>query len=581
MKQKWNRTIGGVVIGLLVGALAFAGIVQAAPDGAPLLAPVGTAFTYQGYINDNGSPANGNYNLRFNLYDSASTGTQVGSTVTKNTVAVSDGYFTVELDFGDVFDGTALWLAIEIQGPGDPGYTALSPRQALNAAPFALYALNIPAHNHFGETWSGTATYGLRVDNADIGIYGRTTSSTGVLGYSIAASSSSSYGVRGVSTSTNGKGVAGVATSTSGATRGVYGNTSSPDGIGVWGASDASSGDSPGVAGVSIVSPDGRGVYGTGAYGVYGETWHTDGTAVYGESMTGTGTNYGVYGKSNSSNGYGGYFVNNGADGTALYATGSGSWSPNATLRVDNTEAAAGVAAKFTNDSNGTTAMFSNDGSGDVLYLMNGGTDAGGAGGGDFIRALNEPGDDVQFRVSSGGYVYADGGYNCGLNIVEFPIVPVVPSLPPAFAVGALTQGSIEPCLRDNTPADFAEMFLAQGSPEPGDVLAIGPDGYLTQSSEAYQTTVIGVYSFRPSYLGNAQFADVDGYVPLAMLGIVPVKVSAENGAIQPGDLLVASSTPGHAMKASENPPQGSVIGKALEPLTEGTGFIQMIVTLQ
>jgi hypothetical protein len=512
---------------MFVGALAFSGIVQAAPDGAPLLAPVGTVFTYQGFITDNGSPANGNHNLRFELYDSASSGSQVGPTVTKNSVAVSDGYFTVELDFGDEFNGTALWLAIEVQGPGDPGYTTLNPRQALNAAPFALFALNIPVHNHFGQTWSGTATYGLRVTN-------------------------------------NG---------TSGARYGIYGETSSPDGFGVRGYSDASSGDSPGVYGSSPVSPDGQGVYGVGAYGIYGETWNPDGYAIYGESMTGTGTNYGVFGKSNSSSGYGGFFRNSSSDGVALYATGSGSGSSKASLRVHNSDAAGGVAASFTSLSANGTAKFSNSGSGEVLYLVNGGTNAGGTGGGDFIKAVNEDESDVQFRVSSGGYVYADGGYRCGLNINDVVLLPG-PSI-------GQKEASIDPCLRDSTPADFAEMLPAQGSPEPGDVLAIGLDGDLIRSSEAYQTTIIGVYSFRPSFLGNAQFADVDGYVPLAMLGIVPVKVSAENGAIQPGDLLVASSTPGHAMKASENPPQGSVIGKALEPLTEGKGFIQMIVSLQ
>jgi len=525
MTKKWSGTIGGVVIGLLVGALAFAGIVQAAPDGAPLLAPIGTAFTYQGYINDNGSPANGNYNLRFELYDSASGGSQVGSTVTKNTVAVSDGYFTVELDFGDVFDGTALWLAIEVQGPGDPGYTALSPRQALNATPFALYARNIPDHDHFGQTWSGTATYGLRVTN-------------------------------------NG---------TSGTRYGVYGETSSPDGYGVRGYSDASSGDSPGVYGSSPVSPDGRGVYGIAAYGVYGETWNPDGYALYGEAMASSGTSYGVYGESNSSSGYGGFFRNS-TDGIALYVTGSGSDHIKAALRVHNSDPTGGVAANFSNVSDDETARFRNTKSGEVLYLVNGATDAAGTGGGDFIYAVNQDESDVQFRVSSGGNVYADGGYRCGQNISDVLTGPA--------SVGQ-TEASIDPCLRDSTPADFAEMLPAQGSPEPGDVLAIGPDGDLTPSSEAYQTTIIGVYSFRPSFLGNAQFADVDGYVPLAMLGVVPVKVSAENGAIQPGDLLVASSTPGHAMKAGENPPQGTVIGKALEPLTEGTGFIQMIVTLQ
>jgi hypothetical protein len=239
---------------------------------------------------------------------------------------------------------------------------------------------------------------------------------------------------------------------------------------------------------------------------------------------------------------------------------------------VHNSDAAGGVAASFTSLSANGTAKFRNSGSGTVLYLENGGTGGAGTGGGDFINAVNEDESDVQFRVSSGGYVYADGGYRCGVNISDVLTGPA--------SIGQ-TEASIDPCLRDSSPADFAEMLPAQGSPEPGDVLAIGPDGDLTQSSEAYQTTIIGVYSFRPSFLGNAQFADEDGYVPLAMLGIVPVKVSAENGAIQPGDLLVASSTPGHAMKASEDPPQGSVIGKALEPLTEGTGFIRMIVTLQ
>jgi hypothetical protein len=66
----------------------------------------------------------------------------------------------------------------------------------------------------------------------------------------------------------------------------------------------------------------------------------------------------------------------------------------------------------------------------------------------------------------------------------------------------------------------------------------------------------------------------------LAILGIVQVKASAENGPIRPGDLLTTSSTPGHAMKATE-PKIGTVIGKALEGLDEGTGVIKMLVMLQ
>ena len=70
--------------------------------------------------------------------------------------------------------------------------------------------------------------------------------------------------------------------------------------------------------------------------------------------------------------------------------------------------------------------------------------------------------------------------------------------------------------------------------------------------------------------------------VPLAVVGIVPCKVTTENGSIQPGDLLVTSSTPGHAMKGTDrNRMLGAVVGKALEGLDQGKGVIQVLVTLQ
>jgi hypothetical protein len=439
------------------------------------------------------------------------------------------------------------------------------------------------------DSTSGLGVYGdaTAASGTAYGVYGESdsTSGRGVYGNATAASGTT-YGVYGRSGSSGGRGVYGYggtygvygeASATSGTRYGVYGESHSPDGYGVRGYNDASSGYPIGVYGSAPVSSNGRGVYGISAYGVYGETWNPDGYALYGEAMASSGTSYGVYGESNSSNGYGGYFVNSGTDGTALYATGDGSGRGDATLRVDNTETTDGVAAYVTNDSNYATAHFYNASNGEVLYLQNGGIDPVGNGGGDFIKAVNEPEGDVQFRVSSGGFVYADGGYRCGNSLNN----TVIPTIPPGFVVNGLTESSIEPCLQDDTPADFAEMLPAVGSLEPGDVLAIGPDGNLIQSTQPSQTTVVGVYSFRPSFLGNSQFADKDGYVPLALIGIVPVKASAENGAIQPGDLLVSSSTPGHAMKAGANPPQGAVIGKALGPLTENTGFVQMLVTLQ
>jgi len=73
---------------------------------------------------------------------------------------------------------------------------------------------------------------------------------------------------------------------------------------------------------------------------------------------------------------------------------------------------------------------------------------------------------------------------------------------------------------------------------------------------------------------------ELEGHVPLAIAGIVPVKATTENGAIQPGDLLTTSSTPGHAMKATEAE-AGTVLGKALGELAAGTGTINVLIMLR
>jgi hypothetical protein len=143
------------------------------------------------------------------------------------------------------------------------------------------------------------------------------------------------------------------------------------------------------------------------------------------------------------------------------------------------------------------------------------------------------------------------------------------------------------------SPADFAEMMTVAGSKsdyQPGDVLIIGPDGKLTWSTAPYATNLAGVYSARPGFLGDTliteggleaqEAAQTQNRVAVALMGIVPVKVSAENGAIQPGDLLTTSSTRGTAMKATD-PKIGTILGKALEPLAQGTGVIKVLVTLR
>jgi len=101
-----------------------------------------TAFTYQGRLTDNGLPAHGNYDLRFSLRDAFVAGNPVGTTNTVAPTTVSNGLFTVMLDFGTgVFTGPARWLELGVRANGSASaYITLSPRQPLTPAPSAIFA---------------------------------------------------------------------------------------------------------------------------------------------------------------------------------------------------------------------------------------------------------------------------------------------------------------------------------------------------------------------------------------------------------------------------------------------------------
>lgn len=404
-----TRKTLALMLALLMALSALAGGVAAAqapaeagpagigPEAA--LAAVGTGFTYQGRLTDAGNPAAGPYDFVFRLYDALTGGSQVGGIVTQGDVAVSNGLFTVSLDFGVVFDGAARWLEIAVRpGASNDAYAILSPRQALAATPYALHSLSTAAHDHFGETWTGaTVGDGLRVENTAAsgyayGVTGQSasTSGRGVYGYASAASGTT-YGVQGQSASTDGRGVYGLVTTSSGPASGVFGESTSTGGRGVYGRATATSGQAFGVHGVSA-SSNGRGLYGhatsasgstygvvgetestTGAgvqgiassftginYGVWGLSPSTAGTGVLGQASAATGTTFGVYGQSSSDQGYGVYGVtwaNTGVtygvygralstSGYAGYFTGKG---PDAVV-VTNTGAGRGISVETSTD---------------------------------------------------------------------------------------------------------------------------------------------------------------------------------------------------------------------------------------
>jgi len=103
----------------------------------------GTAFTYQGQLQNNGSPASGTYNLTFSLFNTNITGVPIAGPVTNNAVIVTNGLFTVLIDFGPgVFTGATNWLQIGVETNGVSSFTSLTPRQELTPTPYAIYAEN-------------------------------------------------------------------------------------------------------------------------------------------------------------------------------------------------------------------------------------------------------------------------------------------------------------------------------------------------------------------------------------------------------------------------------------------------------
>lgn len=308
---------------------------------------------------------------------------------------------------------------------------------------------------------------------------------------------------------------------------------------------------------------------GQGPAAIFAEaTGDADFTAgLFGLASSSTGINIGVAGISYSSNGtgVGGQGGQNGVAGATSGPSGLGVSGNNSSTAggggggiIGVTEATSGYSFGARGDARGNSGFVvgvqgitnSPQGDGGRFVGVKGaaGTilrgDTGPAGAGTEVTV---------FRVDGNGTIFADGGFR-------------------PFG------------------ADFAESLAVKGSREhyaPGDLLVIDASGErrLSLAETPYSTLVAGIYSTQPGVVASTHRVDEalpKNEVPLAVVGIVPCKVTAENGPIVAGDLLVTSSTPGHAMKGTDRARMlGAVVGKALEPLREGTGVIQVLVTLQ
>jgi len=320
-------------------------------------APMGTAFTYQGRLMDANVPADGLYDLQFSLFpDPILNIGQIGPPIEVNDIDIIDGYFTVELDFGNVaFKGDARWLQIGVRPwDSEERFKILDPRQEVTPTPYAIYAENTGNDNDWlvsnnnmysiptGYIGIGTTTpisklevvsteshHGIRSTVPYIAVYGHRTGVTGTwpgVHGQCDSNSSDTSGVRGVITSTtpgtNSAGVRGQNNGTgdkgagvygwhAGDGYGVYGDTKG-DGIGVYGIHSSTTGQEPGVKGVTNTTSSycsailGEATSTTGTvYGVRGVSASNSGMGVVGRATAASGETTGVYGQSDSIGGRG------------------------------------------------------------------------------------------------------------------------------------------------------------------------------------------------------------------------------------------------------------------------------------
>jgi hypothetical protein len=125
-----------------------------------------------------------------------------------------------------------------------------------------------------------------------------------------------------------------------------------------------------------------------------------------------------------------------------------------------------------------------------------------------------------------------------------------------------------------------ATRLTVSGDVEPGDVLVVDREHpqLFARGDRSADPTVVGVVVADAGVALGAQGGEGPS-APVALSGIARCKVDATFGAIMPGDLLVSSPTPGHAMREA-SPLPGTVVGKALEPLASGHGSIRILVML-
>jgi hypothetical protein len=626
--MKGKRTFATVLaLGLMLSLMAGLGQAQG-PVSQGITAPqaqVGTAFTYQGQLKNASGLVDGTCDFRFSLWDALNGGTQVGTTQTKTNVTVSEGLFTVELDYGAdfwVFSGSAYWLQIAVRCPAGSGtYTALSPRQPLTPAPYAL-SLRPGATIH--NTTPGSTNHGLALYSDDaIGLVVGSAGGDGVSVSSAGDDGVSVYSADGSGVEIGSVGQDGVVVNQVGSPTTTASSTLK-NGFEVAGTE---------AVGLQVGRADIYGVWvnSAGYIGVGVTAAGTDGMLVYRAGNASTTVS------SSANNG----FELNGAEGYGLFvgqADLDGVYVNSATydgLRLasagwDGVAVDSAVASGLYVASTGGDGVNVNEAGDDGVYVFKAGspsttsTDAhkngfevaGAQGYGLYVGRADMAGVVVNTAGSDGVYVNQSAGN--GFSVAAATTDGVFAHTTNAsHNYGLYTPDNLYSL---NYHLAGALMLVAQsgesGDLEPGEVVAVSGVGAVFADGEAPValvqragpgSNIMGVVYSR--FVAEEEVREIEhegqveqqtslhahsaegpiapgDYLLVVVTGAAQVKAEALSEGVLPGDLLAASAgglatsaAPAEINGLAYYPP-GSILGMAMEPLdaTQGSGLIWVLV---
>jgi hypothetical protein len=585
-----------------------------------------TTFTYQGRLTDGTNAANGSYDLTFSLFSVSSGPGQVGSIYITSATPVSNGLFTVTLDFGANFPGANRWLEISVRTNGGGAYTTLSPRQAITATPYAVFATTSGTASNLVNGSVVKSLNGLRDDvtlaagtNMTITPNGNTLTlaAVGAGGSGIwsvlnnnAYYNAGNVGIGTTTPSTYGHGGTAriLEVNNSGTTlnsqahlmlySGVSSLADSAMGTVTW----AQPGGMAAYIGAQTRSttpnmPSAMLTFGTRKSG---EASATPKMFITEDGNVGIGTstpanrldvagNVGITGMES--------FGASTRQMITLYDSGV-----NSTFGIGVQDGAfyqrCGTGSGFAWFYGGVhnNGQY-NPGTGGATLMTLTGTGRLGIGSTTPQAQLEVVGQDALRLVGYQPFLtllddnagYARGRIQGANGDIFLDPESVVSGSDPNAYVKVASSGNVSvKTLTIRGGADVAEPFpMSTKEILKGSVVVIDDEnaGQLKLSDRAYDSRVAGIVSgangINPG-IALHQDGALEGGQNVALSGRVYVLADASSGAIKPGDLLTTSSTPGRAMKVSDHVrAQGAILGKAMTALSEGQGMVLVLVTLQ